>query len=141
MIDGWLKTGDVGCIDPEGYVLLKDRSKDLIKSGGEWISTIDLENALMLHPKVAEATVVGIDDEKWLERPLACVVPADDSLTDDELREHLLAEGFLKFWIPDTFLFVPEVPKTSVGKYDKKAIRGVVATDGVEGARTVFSRA
>jgi fatty-acyl-CoA synthase len=135
IVDGWLRTGDVGCIDPEGYVLLKDRSKDLIKSGGEWISTIDLENALMLHPKVAEATVVGIEDEKWLERPLACVVPTDPSLTPDELREHLLAEGFLKFWVPDTFLFVPEVPKTSVGKYDKKAIRGVVADEGLERAR------
>jgi fatty-acyl-CoA synthase len=141
MIDGWLKTGDVGCIDPEGYVLLKDRSADLIKSGGEWISTIDLENALMLHPKVGEAAVVGIENEKWLERPLACVVPTDPSITEDELREHLLAHGFIRLWIPDTFLFVPEVPKTSVGKYDKKAIRGVVATDGVEGARTVFSRA
>jgi fatty-acyl-CoA synthase len=135
IVDGWLRTGDVGCIDPEGYVLLKDRSKDLIKSGGEWISTIDLENALMLHPKVAEATVVGIEDEKWLERPLACVVPGDDSLTPEELREHLLAEGFVKFWVPDTFLFVPEVPKTSVGKYDKKAIRGVVADEGLERAR------
>ncbi len=135
IIDGWLRTGDVGCIDPEGYVLLKDRSKDLIKSGGEWISTIDLENALMLHPKVAEATVVGISDDKWLERPLGVVVPTEDSLTTDELREHLLAEGFIKFWIPDTFLFVPEVPKTSVGKYDKKAIRGVVADNGLDTAR------
>lgn len=141
MIDGWLKTGDVGCIDPEGYVLLKDRSKDLIKSGGEWISTIDLENALMLHPKVVEATVVGIDDEKWLERPLACVVPSDASLTEDELREHLLAEGFIKFWIPDTFLLVPEVPKTSVGKYDKKAIRGVVADGGLDVARAKLGAA
>ncbi|MEN3300908.1 long-chain fatty acid--CoA ligase [Pseudonocardia sp.] len=139
IVDGWLRTGDVGCIDPEGYVLLKDRSKDLIKSGGEWISTIDLENALMLHPKVAEATVVGVEDEKWLERPLACVVPSDASLTSEELQEHLLAEGFLKFWVPDTFLFVPEVPKTSVGKYDKKAIRGVIATEGVDGARATLA--
>jgi fatty-acyl-CoA synthase len=138
IVDGWLRTGDVGCIDPEGYVLLKDRSKDLIKSGGEWISTIDLENALMLHPKVAEATVVGVEDEKWLERPLACVVPSDASLTTEELQEHLLTEGFLKFWVPDTFLFVPEVPKTSVGKYDKKAIRGVIATEGVDGARATL---
>lgn len=138
IINGWLRTGDVGCIDPEGYVLLKDRSKDLIKSGGEWISTIDLENSLMLHPKVAEATVVGIENERWLERPLACVVPTDPSLTEDELREHLLAEGFLKFWIPDTFLFVAEVPKTSVGKYDKKAIRGVVADSGLDNARTAL---
>jgi fatty-acyl-CoA synthase len=141
MIDGWLKTGDVGCIDPEGYVLLKDRSKDLIKSGGEWISTIDLENALMLHPKVAEATVVGVEDEKWLERPLACVVPTDPALTAEELRAHLLAEGFIKFWIPDTFLFVPEVPKTSVGKYDKKAIRKVVADGGLERARATLGAA
>lgn len=141
MIDGWLRTGDVGCIDPEGYVILKDRSKDLIKSGGEWISTIDLENSLMLHPKVAEATVVGIEDAKWLERPLACVVPTDTSLTEDELRDHLLAEGFIKFWIPDTFLFVPEVPKTSVGKYDKKAIRGVVADGGLELARAKLGAA
>jgi len=131
----------VGCIDPEGYVILKDRSKDLIKSGGEWISTIDLENSLMLHPKVAEATVVGIEDAKWLERPLACVVPTDTSLTEDELRDHLLAEGFIKFWIPDTFLFVPEVPKTSVGKYDKKAIRGVVANGGLDLARTKLGAA
>ncbi|WP_336159854.1 long-chain fatty acid--CoA ligase [Amycolatopsis sp. VC5-11] len=135
MIDGWLKTGDVGCIDPEGYVHLKDRSKDLIKSGGEWISTIDLENSLMLHPKVAEATVVGIEDERWLERPLACVVRADPSLTETELRDHLLAQGFVKFWVPDQFLFVPQVPKTSVGKYDKKAIRGVVADGGLDLAR------
>jgi fatty-acyl-CoA synthase len=136
MIDGWLKTGDVGCIDPEGYVLLKDRSTDLIKSGGEWISTIDLENALMLHPKVGEAAVVGIENEKWLERPLACVVPTDPSITEDELREHLLAHGFIRLWIPDTFLFVPEVPKTSIGKFDKKAIRGVIADEGLELART-----
>jgi fatty-acyl-CoA synthase len=137
MVDGWLKTGDVGCIDGEGYVVLKDRSKDLIKSGGEWISTIDLENALMLHPKVAEATVVGVEDEKWLERPLACVVAED--VTEQELKDHLLAQGFIKFWIPDTFLFVPEVPKTSVGKYDKKAIRGVVAESGVDGARAALN--
>ncbi|RZT84016.1 fatty-acyl-CoA synthase [Pseudonocardia sediminis] len=135
IVDGWLRTGDVGCIDPEGYVLLKDRSKDLIKSGGEWISTIDLENALMLHGGVAEATVVGISDEKWLERPLGVVVASDPALTAEDLRAHLLGEGFAKFWVPDEFLFVSEVPKTSVGKFDKKAIRGVVADDGVAGAR------
>jgi fatty-acyl-CoA synthase len=108
----------------------------LIKSGGEWISTIDLENALMLHPKVGEAAVVGIENEKWLERPLACVVPTDPSITEDELREHLLAHGFIRLWIPDTFLFVPEVPKTSIGKFDKKAVRGVIADEGLEVART-----
>ncbi|WP_226379054.1 hypothetical protein [Pseudonocardia sp. KRD291] len=89
----------------------------------------------MLHPKVAEATVVGIADEKWLERPLGVVVASDVSLSTEELRAHLLGEGFAKFWVPDEFLFVDEVPKTSVGKFDKKAIRGVVADGGVDGAR------
>ncbi|WAL68379.1 long-chain fatty acid--CoA ligase [Amycolatopsis cynarae] len=129
MVGGWFRTGDVGAIDPDGYVIIKDRSKDLIKSGGEWISSIDLENALMAHPKVREATVVSVPHEKWLERPLACVVPADESLTEDELREYLL-QGFAKWWIPDSFLFVTEVPKTSVGKYNKKEIRGIYAQGG-----------
>ncbi|SFN26647.1 fatty-acyl-CoA synthase [Pseudonocardia ammonioxydans] len=128
MVGGWFRTGDVGAIDGDGYVILKDRSKDLIKSGGEWISSIDLENALMAHPKVREATVVNIPDEKWLERPLACVVPTDDSLTEDELRTHL-AVDFAKWSIPDRFLFVREVPKTGVGKYDKKVVRSLY-TDG-----------
>ncbi|WP_246127999.1 long-chain fatty acid--CoA ligase [Amycolatopsis rhizosphaerae] len=129
MVDGWFRTGDVGAIDPDGYVIIKDRSKDLIKSGGEWISSIDLENALMAHPKVREATVVSVPHEKWLERPLACVVPADESLTEEELREYL-TQGFAKWWIPDSFLFVTEVPKTSVGKYNKKEIRGIYAQGG-----------
>ena len=130
MVDGWFRTGDVGAIDQDGYVVLKDRSKDLIKSGGEWISSIDLENALMAHPKVREATVVNIPDEKWLERPLACVVPGDDSLTEDELREHL-AVDFAKWSIPDRFLFIKEVPKTGVGKYDKKVVRNLYTDGGV----------
>lgn len=131
MIDGWFRTGDVGTIHPEGYVILKDRSKDLIKSGGEWISSIDLENALMAHPKVREATVVSIPHDKWLERPLACVVPSDRSVTEDELSD-FLAESFAKWWIPDRFLFVREVPKTSVGKFNKKVVRGLVADGGLE---------
>ncbi len=131
MVDGWFKTGDVGAIDEDGYVILKDRSKDLIKSGGEWISSIDLENALMAHPKVREATVVNIPDEKWLERPMACVVPGDDSLTEDELRQHL-AVDFAKWSIPDRFLFVKEVPKTGVGKYDKKVVRTLYTEGGFE---------
>ncbi|MEV7393264.1 MULTISPECIES: long-chain fatty acid--CoA ligase [unclassified Streptomyces] len=131
MRDGWFRTGDVGCIDPDGFVILKDRSKDLIKSGGEWISSIDLENALMAHPKVREATVVSVPHEKWLERPLACVVPADSSITEEELREYLLG-SFAKWWIPDRFLFVEEVPKTSVGKYNKKAIRAQIADGGID---------
>ena len=135
MVDGWFRTGDVGAIDPDGYVVLKDRSKDLIKSGGEWISSIDLENALMAHPKVREATVVNIPDEKWLERPLACVVPGDQSLTEDELRTHL-AVGFARWSIPDRFLFVREVPKTGVGKYDKKVVRTLYAEGGAEAVET-----
>lgn len=129
MIGGWLRTGDVGCVDEHGHVLLKDRSKDLIKSGGEWISSIELENALMAHPKVREATVVSIPHDTWLERPMACVVPSDESVTDEELRQ-ALAGGFAKWWIPDQFLFLAELPKTSVGKYDKKVIRSLVGEDG-----------
>lgn len=138
MVDGWFRTGDIGFIDPEGYVHLKDRSKDLIKSGGEWISTIELENALMLHPKVSEAAVVAVDSDRWLERPLACVVPSDPTVTDNELREHLLANGFIKFWVPDTFLFVEAFPKTGVGKYDKVMIRTTISDLGPEGARSAF---
>lgn len=129
MVGGWFRTGDVGAIDPHGYVIIKDRSKDLIKSGGEWISSIDLENALMAHPKVREATVVSVPHEKWLERPLACVVPSDDSIDDGELRQYL-QQHFAKWWIPDSFLFVSEVPKTSVGKYDKKKIRSIYSDGG-----------
>ncbi len=131
MIDGWLRTGDVGAIDPDGYMVLKDRSKDLIKSGGEWISSIDLENALMAHAKVREATVVAVPHDTWLERPLACVVVDDTAgVTEDELRSHL-TERFAKWWIPDRFLLVAEIPKTSVGKYDKKEIRSIVDDGGV----------
>lgn len=132
MRDGWFRTGDVGCIDPDGYVMLKDRSKDLIKSGGEWISSIDLENALMAHPKVREATVVSIPHEKWLERPLACVVPDDDTVTEDELRD-FLTEQFAKWWIPDSFLILAELPKTSVGKFNKKELRAMYAAEGAAG--------
>ena len=131
MRDGWLRTGDVGCIDPDGYVIIKDRSGDLIKSGGEWISSIDLENALMAHAKVREATVVSVPDEKWLERPLACVVASDPSLTEDELRQCLLG-SFAKWWIPNRFLFVSYIPKTGVGKYDKKQIRARLADGGMD---------
>lgn len=134
MVDGWFRTGDVGAINEHGYVIIKDRSKDLIKSGGEWISSIDLENALMAHPKVREATVVSVPHEKWLERPLACVVPSDDSITEDELRDYLLT-SFAKWWIPDSFLFVSQVPKTSVGKYNKKEIRAIFADGGVSRVR------
>jgi fatty-acyl-CoA synthase len=121
--DGWLRTGDVATISPDGYVRLVDRTKDLVKSGGEWISSVELENAIMAHPKVAEAAVIGIPDEKWSERPLACVVPeSGEAITLDELRA-FLAERVPKWWIPNDLELIEEVPKTSVGKFSKKTLR------------------
>ncbi len=121
--DGWLRTGDVATISPNGYVRLVDRTKDLVKSGGEWISSVELENAIMAHPKVAEAAVIGIPDEKWSERPLACVVPeGGEEITLDELKE-FLAERVPKWWIPNDLEIIDEVPKTSVGKFSKKTLR------------------
>src|SRR3954447_12433461 len=121
--DGWLRTGDIASIDERGYIRISDRSKDVIKSGGEWISSVDLENALMAHPSVREAAVIARPDERWGERPLACVVPAGDEPCDpDELREHLRAH-VAKWWVPEQVVFIDEVPKTSVGKFDKKVLR------------------
>ena len=110
-------------ITPEGYVKLVDRTKDLVKSGGEWISSVELENEIMAHPQVKEAAVIGIRDDKWGERPLACVVPEEGaSLDADELRSFL--DGRVaKWWIPESFEFIDEVPKTSVGKFSKKTLR------------------
>ncbi|MDN5767403.1 MAG: long-chain-fatty-acid--CoA ligase [Humibacillus sp.] len=132
IVDGWLNTGDIGCIDPQGFIILKDRQKDLIKSGGEWISSIDLENALMSHPKVREASVFAVPNEKWNERPVACVVPksGDDLPTVDELAA-FLGQSFAKWWLPDEYIYITEVPKTSVGKYDKKRLRSMVAEGGL----------
>jgi fatty-acyl-CoA synthase len=121
--EGWLRTGDVGTLDPLGYIALSDRAKDVIKSGGEWISSVDLENALMGHPDVVEAAVVGIPDEKWQERPLATVVVREGaSVTPEQLREHL-SQSFAKWQLPDAWTFVDHVPRTSVGKFDKKVVR------------------
>jgi fatty-acyl-CoA synthase len=121
--DGWLKTGDVGKLDPLGFITLTDRSKDVIKSGGEWISSVDLENALMAHEDVVEAAVVAIPDEKWDERPLASVVVREGaSLSPAQLRE-FLSKDFAKWQLPDAWAFIDEVPRTSVGKFDKKVIR------------------
>ncbi|WP_198412830.1 long-chain fatty acid--CoA ligase [Cryobacterium flavum] len=132
VIDGWFDTGDLGCIDPDGYVTVKDRAKDLIKSGGEWISSIDLENALMTHPHVREATVVSVPHEKWLERPVACVVlNHSTTVTGAELSD-FLQERFAKWWIPDAFLFLADVPKTSMGKFNKKLIRELIAEGGLQ---------
>lgn len=121
--NGWLRTGDVGNLDERGYITLTDRAKDVIKSGGEWISSVDLENALMGHPAVLEAAVVGIPDEKWQERPLANIVVREGaSVTAAELRE-FLSTDFAKWQLPEAFAFIDQVPRTSVGKFDKKVLR------------------
>jgi fatty-acyl-CoA synthase len=121
--DGWFRTGDIVSMHPRGFIQIKDRSKDVIKSGGEWISSVDLENAIMAHPAVAEAAVIAIPDEKWSERPLAAVVLKEgQTATADELREHLAGQ-FAKWWLPDRFEFVDEIPKTAVGKFKKTALR------------------
>jgi fatty-acyl-CoA synthase len=123
--DGWLKTGDVGTVDSHGFVQITDRSKDVIKSGGEWISSIDLETALIGHPDVIDAAVIGVPDERWQERPLAAVVLKEGtSVTPEQLREYL-AGKVAKWWVPERWAIVPEVPKTSVGKYDKKVLRAM----------------
>jgi fatty-acyl-CoA synthase len=123
--DGWFRTGDVVTIDPEGFVQIVDRTKDLVKSGGEWISSQDLENVIMAHPKVLEAAVIAIPHPKWQERPLACVVPKPDykdQLTKAEIYEHLRTR-FDRMYLPDDIVFIDAVPKTSVGKFDKKVLR------------------
>ncbi|SFB48688.1 fatty-acyl-CoA synthase [Amycolatopsis marina] len=121
--EGWLRTGDVGKITPDGFLTLTDRAKDVIKSGGEWISSVDLENAVMGHPAVAEAAVIGVPDEKWDERPLVAVVVREgQNVTPAELRE-FLADKVAKWQLPENWAFVEEMPKTSVGKFDKKRLR------------------
>ena len=122
-VDGWLRTGDVCKITPEGYIRITDRSKDVIKSGGEWISSIDLENELMAHPAVAEAAVVGLKHAKWQERPVAFAVLAPNTeATEEELHE-FLESRVAKWWLPDRIFFIDSVPKTGTGKFDKKVIR------------------
>ena len=121
--DGWLRTGDVGRIDAKGYITISDRAKDVVKSGGEWISTLELEAAILTHPAVREAAVVAAPDERWGERPLACVTRAPgQSVTPGELRAHL-AGRVVKWWLPEQWAFVDAVPRTSVGKHDKKLLR------------------
>jgi fatty-acyl-CoA synthase len=123
---GWLRTGDVGTLDERGRLRITDRAKDVIKSGGEWISSVDLESALMAHPAVFEAAVIAVPDERWSERPFACVAaaPGTDAA---ELTEFLAGREVPRWWLPDGFAFVEEIPKTSVGKFDKKALRGAYA--------------
>jgi fatty-acyl-CoA synthase len=126
--DGWFKTGDVSTIDQDGYMEIKDRTKDLIKSGGEWISSVALESALMAHPKIKEAAVIAIADEKWIEKPLASIVLVnkEDTVSDEELTE-FLSRDFVKYQIPKDYVYINEVPKTSVGKFDKKELRRLFA--------------
>ncbi|WP_235624119.1 AMP-binding enzyme [Mycolicibacterium goodii] len=121
--DGWLRTGDVGRLSSDGYLTLTDRAKDIIKSGGEWISSVEIEGLLAGHPAVAEAAVIGVVDDKWGERPLAAVVLAPNaSVTVEQLRDYL-SERLPRWQLPERWSFIAEVPKTSVGKFDKKALR------------------
>ncbi|HME03731.1 MAG TPA: long-chain fatty acid--CoA ligase [Solirubrobacteraceae bacterium] len=130
---GWLRTGDIASVDERGLVQITDRAKDVIKSGGEWISSVELENQVMSHPDVVEAAVIAKPDERWAERPLCCVVLRDGASTSaDELLEHLRGR-VAKWWLPDEFAFVSEVPKTSVGKFDKKALRASLTEGTLEG--------
>jgi fatty-acyl-CoA synthase len=130
--DGWLRTGDIAAIDSRGFIRISDRSKDVIKSGGEWISSVDLEVELMAHPAVTEAAVIAKPDERWSERPLACVVVKEgEEVTAEALSEHL-RDRVAKWWIPDEYAFIDEVPKTSVGKFDKKVLRTRLADGDLE---------
>ncbi len=130
---GWLRTGDIASVNERGMVQITDRSKDVIKSGGEWISSVELENELMSHPDVIEAAVIAKPDERWAERPLCCVVLREQSAVGaPELVEHL-RDRVARWWLPDEFAFVAEIPKTSVGKFDKKVLRGRLAEGTLEG--------
>jgi fatty-acyl-CoA synthase len=130
---GWLRTGDIAAVDEKAYVQITDRSKDVIKSGGEWISSVELENELMSHPGVVEAAVIAKPDERWAERPLCCVVlSSDGEASAEDLVEHLRSR-VAKWWLPDEFAFVGEIPKTSVGKFDKKVLRRRLADGSLEG--------
>ena len=123
--DGWLRTGDVAVVDADGCLQLVDRTKDLVKSGGEWISSVELEGLIMGHPKVLEACVVGIPHPKWSERPLACVVlkpPYVGQVDKAEIIEYLRPR-VAKWWLPDDVIFIDAIPKTGVGKFDKKVLR------------------
>ncbi len=121
--DGWFKTGDVAAIDCDGYVQITDRAKDVIKSGGEWISSVELENAIMAHPQVLEAAVIGLPHERWQERPLACVVPKPGQQLTKEAIMHHLKDRVAKWWLPEDVVFIEALPKTSVGKFAKRDLR------------------
>lgn len=129
---GWLRTGDVGRIDEQSFITLTDRSKDVIKSGGEWISSVELENVLIAHPDVLEAAVVGVPDDRWDERPLAVIVARPGAQVDAGQLRTFLADKVVRWWLPERWTFVDEVPRTSVGKYDKKTIRSRYAENAYQ---------
>jgi fatty-acyl-CoA synthase len=130
---GWLRTGDIASVDADGFVQITDRTKDVIKSGGEWISSVELENEVMAHPDVVEAAVIAKPDARWQERPLCCVVLRDGAGADaPALVEHLRGR-VARWWLPDEFAFIAEIPKTSVGKFDKKVLRARLSGDELEG--------
>jgi fatty-acyl-CoA synthase len=131
--DGWLRTGDVAELRHGSYIRLVDRTKDLVKSGGEWISSVELENSIMAHPDVLEAAVIAVPDERWGERPCACVVPRDGIALDGDAIRSFLDGKVAKWWLPDRVEFVDEVPKTSVGKFDKKVLRARFSVPGGTG--------
>ncbi len=130
-VDGWFRTGDVATVDPEGYLTIVDRTKDVIKSGGEWISSVQLEGIIMGHPQVLEAAVIGLPHPKWQERPVAIVVPKPDAegLTPEVIRAYLQDKEVAKWWLPDRIIMDHPIPKTSVGKFDKKLLRSELARE------------
>jgi acyl-CoA synthetase (AMP-forming)/AMP-acid ligase II len=130
--DGWLRTGDVAEVKDGAFIKLVDRTKDLVKSGGEWISSVELENAIMAHPDVVEAAVVAVPHERWSERPCACVVRREGTALDGDGLREFLATRVAKWWLPERVEFIVEVPKTSVGKFDKKVLRSKLADDSLE---------
>ena len=131
-VDGWWKSGDLAAVDSDGVIRLVDRAKDLIKSGGEWISSVDLENHLMACPGIAEAAVVGAPHRRWQERPVAYVVWAAGAVVDEDALRRWLADRFAKWWLPDHYVFVAEIPKTGVGKFNKRALRERAASEFVD---------
>ncbi len=129
--NGWLRTGDVGSVTPDGFVRITDRAKDVIKSGGEWISSVELENLLVGHPEVQEAAVIGVPDEKWSERPLACVVRSPGATVTARALRDFLTPHLARWQLPERWTFVGEIPKTSVGKIDKLTLRSRYAADAL----------
>jgi len=130
--DGWLRTGDIGTLDAKGYMQISDRTKDVIKSGGEWISSVELENEVMAYPGVVEAAVIGVPDPRWDERPLVVVVPSDGMHLEPADMVTFLSDRVPRWWLPERWAFVEELPKTSVGKFDKKVLRARAAEGGFE---------